>query len=361
MNLYEILHVSQDAPEEIIKLAYKGLAQKYHPDRYKGNDANEIMVKIREAYETLIDPEKRKNYDTFLAEQARRKQQQEEYVKRQQQEEFIRSQRAAFDQQNRTSSNSQSEQQAQNKDSKSFEMNISIDVPNSFSIFSPFIKLKNWIISKKKVFIQVGSTCIALALIITLAVAATAYMNNLSVKTDAEAITAAEEAIAADEGFDPAEEAVAAAKAADAADLAASNTYNSDVGNNSVEVAKNSKKSTLAPDKVLITKAVREFEAVLSLSGIIGVKEIVQKCYTDINSNKEYCLYLDYSARIFDANYAYEMNTEPNEFFAEQLFLERTFVNYYLPMNILDMDEVNKHLMDSYYAILPVLKKQFSQ
>lgn len=30
-------------------------------------------------------------------------------------------------------------------------------------------------------------------------------------------------------------------------------------------------------------------------------------------------------------------------------------------MNILDMDEVNKHLMDSYYAILPVLKKQFSQ
>ena len=259
MNLYEILHVSQDAPEEIIKLAYKGLAQKYHPDRYKGNDANEIMVKIREAYETLIDPEKRKNYDTFLAEQARRKQQQEEYVKRQQQEEFIRSQRAAFDQQNRTSSNSQSEQQAQNKDSKSFKMNISIDVPNSFSIFSPFIKLKNWIISKKKVFIQVGSTCIALALIITLAVAATAYMNNLSVKTDAEAITAAEEAIsaaevvetgvdynltnseltnygeavAADEGFDPAEEAVAAAKAADAADLAASNTYNSDVGNNS--------------------------------------------------------------------------------------------------------------------------------
>ena len=399
MNLYEILHVSQDAPEEIIKLAYKGLAQKYHPDRYKGNDANEIMVKIREAYETLIDPEKRKNYDTFLAEQARRKQQQEEYVKRQQQEEFIRSQRAAFDQQNRTSSNSQSEQQAQNKDSKSFKMNISIDVPNSFSIFSPFIKLKNWIISKKKVFIQVGSTCIALALIITLAVAATAYMNNLSVKTDAEAITAAEEAIAAaevaeaaadaaaaevvetgvdynltnseltnygeavaaDEGFGPAEEAVAAAKAANAADLAASNTYNSDVGNNSVEVAKNSKKSTLAPDKVLITKAVREFEAVLSLSGIIGVKEIVQKCYTDINSNKEYCLYLDYSARIFDANYAYEMNTEPNEFFAEQLFLERTFVNYYLPMNILDMDEVNKHLMDSYYAILPVLKKQFSQ
>ena len=68
MNFYEILHVSQDAPVEIIKLAYKGLAQKYHPDRYKGADANEKIVQIREAYETLIDSVKCNNYDQFLAE-----------------------------------------------------------------------------------------------------------------------------------------------------------------------------------------------------------------------------------------------------------------------------------------------------
>ena len=35
MNFYEILHIAENAPDEIIKLAYKGLAQKYHPDRYK--------------------------------------------------------------------------------------------------------------------------------------------------------------------------------------------------------------------------------------------------------------------------------------------------------------------------------------
>ncbi|HFG7034997.1 J domain-containing protein, partial [Acinetobacter baumannii] len=46
INYYEILHVSQDAPVEIIRLAYKGLAQKYHPDRYQGNDANEKMQLI---------------------------------------------------------------------------------------------------------------------------------------------------------------------------------------------------------------------------------------------------------------------------------------------------------------------------
>ena len=48
MNFYEILHIAENAPDEIIKLAYKGLAQKYHPDRYKGTDANQKMVQIRE-------------------------------------------------------------------------------------------------------------------------------------------------------------------------------------------------------------------------------------------------------------------------------------------------------------------------
>jgi DnaJ-class molecular chaperone len=66
MNLYEILHVAEDAPEEIIKLAYKGLVQKYHPDRYKANDANQKMVAIRNAYEVLIDPIQRKAYDEKL-------------------------------------------------------------------------------------------------------------------------------------------------------------------------------------------------------------------------------------------------------------------------------------------------------
>ena len=372
MNLYEILHVSQDAPEEIIKLAYKGLAQKYHPDRYKGNDANEIMVKIREAYETLIDPIKRKNYDQFLAAQAQRKRQQEEDIKKKEQEEFIRAQKAAFEQKDQTGFSTQAKQKTQDSDSKSFKMNISIDVPNSFSIFSPFIKLKNWIITKKKVFLQIGSTFIALALILTLAIAATSYMNNLSVKTDEATMTAADEAVtAADEAIAAAEELDAILNdSEEAIDTEAqvkeidSNAYNSELDNNiynSVEVVERSEDTALAQDEFLIKTSVKKLDAVMALSGLIGVKEEIKTCYADINSNKKYCFYLDYSARIFDANVSHGMNAEPNEFFAEELFLERTFVNYYLPMNITDMNQINKHLMDSYNEILPILHQQFTQ
>ena len=53
MNFYEILHIAENAPDEIIKLAYKGLAQKYHPDRYKGTDANQKMVQIRVVFQKV--------------------------------------------------------------------------------------------------------------------------------------------------------------------------------------------------------------------------------------------------------------------------------------------------------------------
>lgn len=179
MNFYEILHISQDAPEEIIKLAYKGLAQKYHPDRYKGDDANEITVKIREAYETLIDPIKRKNYDEFLAELARKKQQQEEYIKKKEQEEFIRAQKAAFEKQSQINFNNQSANHSEATNSKRFKMNITIDIPDNFSIFSPLIKFKNWLIkSKKKLFIQIGSMFIGSALIAVIAITIASYLDN---------------------------------------------------------------------------------------------------------------------------------------------------------------------------------------
>lgn len=68
-DYYKILGVSKDASSEEIKKAYRKLALKYHPDRNKGDKEAEAKFKeINEAYAVLSDPEKRKQYDTFGAE-----------------------------------------------------------------------------------------------------------------------------------------------------------------------------------------------------------------------------------------------------------------------------------------------------
>ena len=65
MNYYEILEVSVNASKEVIKNAYRALTKKYHPDSYKGDPeyAQEKMKEINEAYETLMDDNKRLIYD----------------------------------------------------------------------------------------------------------------------------------------------------------------------------------------------------------------------------------------------------------------------------------------------------------
>lgn len=60
MNYYSILGVSKTASPEEIKKAYKKLAMQHHPDR--GGDSKKFQD-INEAYDTLKNPEKRKEYD----------------------------------------------------------------------------------------------------------------------------------------------------------------------------------------------------------------------------------------------------------------------------------------------------------
>ena len=65
-NPYEILQVSEKAEQEVIEAAYRRLARKYHPDTNPQPSANDHMQKLNWAYELLINPIKRAEYD-FLS------------------------------------------------------------------------------------------------------------------------------------------------------------------------------------------------------------------------------------------------------------------------------------------------------
>lgn len=64
MDPYRVLKVSSDAPDEVIRAAYKVLASKYHPDKNPGNaQAARTMQHVNDAYALLSDPIRRSEYD----------------------------------------------------------------------------------------------------------------------------------------------------------------------------------------------------------------------------------------------------------------------------------------------------------
>ena len=65
-DYYDVLGVSRDADEQVLKTAYRKLAHQYHPDKNQGSkDAEEKFKEASEAYQILSDPDKRARYDRF--------------------------------------------------------------------------------------------------------------------------------------------------------------------------------------------------------------------------------------------------------------------------------------------------------
>jgi Ca-activated chloride channel family protein len=67
-SFYDLLGLPQDATPGELRQAYHDAALLYHPDVNSSQEATERFIEIQEAYETLSNPQSRKEYDRELAE-----------------------------------------------------------------------------------------------------------------------------------------------------------------------------------------------------------------------------------------------------------------------------------------------------
>ncbi|HEX5323498.1 MAG TPA: DnaJ domain-containing protein [Capsulimonadaceae bacterium] len=69
LDHYEVLGLPKNAKPDQIRAKFHELARVFHPDRYRAEDgdtAQRTFVRINEAYNTLINSEKREKYDRKL-------------------------------------------------------------------------------------------------------------------------------------------------------------------------------------------------------------------------------------------------------------------------------------------------------
>ena len=66
-TLYERLGLPRDASLDEIRHAYREMAHRLHPDKNRRPGETELFIGVQEAYDVLIDPNQKKNYDSTLS------------------------------------------------------------------------------------------------------------------------------------------------------------------------------------------------------------------------------------------------------------------------------------------------------
>lgn len=66
-TLYSVLSIQRTATDDEIKTAYRRMVKQWHPDVCKEPNAQEMFIRIKEAYELLSNPNRRARYDAGLA------------------------------------------------------------------------------------------------------------------------------------------------------------------------------------------------------------------------------------------------------------------------------------------------------
>ncbi|MCC6957950.1 MAG: VWA domain-containing protein [Anaerolineales bacterium] len=69
-SYYEILGLPKEATQEEIRRAYRELSLRQHPDINHSPGANTQFLNLKEAFETLINPSRRKDYDHKLVQES---------------------------------------------------------------------------------------------------------------------------------------------------------------------------------------------------------------------------------------------------------------------------------------------------
>lgn len=143
---YTVLGVEVTASAEDIKKKYRYMAKKYHPDLNAGNKAAEEKFKqINEAYETLGDPDKRKDYDFFgkqAEENARRQEKERETAARQAESQTS----AAQEEMQRAARQQNFEEMMQEANSRYIRFNILRELRNRLLLILLFFAYLHWCI-----------------------------------------------------------------------------------------------------------------------------------------------------------------------------------------------------------------------